>query len=189
MNYFLKIRFGVWIVIILTAINLATLGTILYKNYKIRCENRDNHDHLPAIKNNKGSFMQRELSLTPEQEAEFKDMRIAFFSSAKILFDSLEYNRLLLVRELIQFNGDTTDIYKTTDEMGRIYGLIKHNTAKHILRLRSKCTPEQVIKLDSLYYKIIRPDGPIPIMRRHMPGRPGDKPGDSSKWPKPRENQ
>ena len=167
MNYFLKIKFGVWVVIILTVINLATLGTIIYKNYREKCRIEKSEDHeKQGRKDHSKTFMQRELGLTDQQAKDFEQMKWEFFKSSKILFDSLEQSRINLVKELISFNGDTSKIFETTDQAGRIYTRIKRNTVVHILSLRSKCTPEQITRLDTLYYRIIRPEGPIRHNRR-----------------------
>jgi Spy/CpxP family protein refolding chaperone len=159
MNYFSKIRLGTWIVIILTVINLATLGTIFYKHLQEKA-----HDRMVPSREQQSKgfkYFVQELKLSPEQEKLFCESRKAFFDLSGPVFKAQEELRIKMIKELSSADPDTAVLYKISEEMSRNYLLIKQQTILHLLKYRAICTPEQRKKLDTIYHKIIRPEGPM----------------------------
>ena len=182
MNYFSKIRLGTWIVIILTTINLATLGTIFYKHLNERASG-ERMPHQGDQENKGFRYFMHELNLTPEQEKFFCDSRKVFFDSAKHLFQAQETLRIQMIKELSTANPDTAALYRISEEMANNYFLLKKQTIKHLLKFREICSPEQRKKLDTIYHKLIRPEGPMGRQRhkrkvviKDLPERPEEKP-------------
>lgn len=173
-NYFRKMKFAIWIVIILTVTNLATIGTIVYHTYKWKS------NHLTGGKQtNHGRsgkfFLQKELNLNPQQEVKYKEYRVNFFSESKEIFGQLELKRTAMIAEMARVLPDTVKLYKYSDEIGALHASLKRLQIKHLLELKNICTPEQNVKLDSLYQRLIGPEGPM----RHRDSKEGwnhDKP-------------
>jgi hypothetical protein len=159
MNYFSKIKLGAWLVIILTTINIAALATIVYKNY----QQKDRETHISAQKNHQKGFKYfiQEMKLNPDQEKYFNDSRGAFCDTSKILFNRQEELRIRMIKELSKDNPDTSLLFSICDSMGYNYILLKKLTMQNFVGFRKVCNAEQRHKLDTIYYKIIRPEGPM----------------------------
>lgn len=169
-NYFRKMKLAVWVVVILTVTNLATIGTIVYHSYGRKSdhfheENQSNHQTPGKF------FLQKELNLSPQQEGEFTIYRNKFFSDSKIIFKQLETKRIAIIAEIGKTSPDTTVLYRYSDEIGTMHAALKRLTINHLLDLKKLCTPEQKIKLDSLYQRLIGPEGPM----RHRGSKDGWK--------------
>jgi P pilus assembly/Cpx signaling pathway, periplasmic inhibitor/zinc-resistance associated protein len=158
MNYFLKLRYAIWIIIVLSVIILATVGSMLYftlNNSQHQVKN-DDVRRRPQME----QFFRKELGLTPDQDKKASEFRKEFFKSAHAIFDSIEKKRIAMIEELSKPNPDTVVLYKLADEMGDLHARLKRGTIQNLMRLRSICTPEQVQKLNKLNKDIIRPEGP-----------------------------
>jgi len=168
MNYFLKYRFAIWSVIILSVIILSSVGTffILKTSHK-EPENK----RFSQIMH----FFKDELKLTPEQEKIFSVSRHEFFRHSKTIFDSLENKRQLMILEMCKPKPDTLVLYQIADQIGFLHAELKRTSIKHLLNLRSICTPEQVKKLNTINGELIGPEGPISRMRPHNGQKPDGK--------------
>ena len=167
-NYFRKMKFAIWIVIILTVTNLATIGTMVYQSYKW------NSNHLPTGKQKEHGksgkfFLQKELNLNPQQEVKYKEFKCNFSSESKAIFGKLEEKRKAMIAEMAGVLPDTMKLYKYSDEIGALHASLKRLQIKHLLELKNICTPEQNLKLDSLYQRLIGPEGPM----RHRDSKDG----------------
>jgi len=173
-NYFRKMKLAVWIVVILTVTNLATIGTIVYHSYVRKSDHYSDGkkvDHQGPGK----LFLQKELNLSKPQEEKFNESRGHFFSDSKIIFKQLEAKRIAIIAEIGRVSPDSTLLFKYSDEIGVLHASLKRLTIKHLLELKHLCTQEQNVKLDSLYQRLIGPEGPM----RHRNSKEGwthDKP-------------
>lgn len=170
MEKFPKIRFIVITILVITLINIVALAFILRFSF-----NEHRQDKLQVKKDfvNKGfDFLKEKLELTPNQVVLFKNERDSFFKEANLLFDDLENKRLEMVHEFKKTKPDTTLLYQIADQMGEDHGHLKRHVVDHFLRLRSYCTPAQLVKLDSMYNFMIRTDSP---WRKKHQGDQNDK--------------
>ena len=162
-NYFRKMKLAVWVVVILTVTNLATIGTIVYHSYGWRSNHLPQRN--PTDHQNPGKFfLQKALNLNAQQEVQFSAQRKQFYGDSKIIFKQLEAKRIAMVAEISKSSPDTMVLYGYSDEIGTLHASLKRLTIKHLLGLKKLCTPEQNVKLDSLYQRLIGPEGP---MRHH----------------------
>jgi len=150
MNYFSKIKVGTWIVIILTIINLASLGTILYKT---SCNRGFSHDKFKEQSQRQkfGGFW-RNLDLDTIQKDEFKKMGMHYFDTIKSINKYRDNLALQIADELKKDLPDTSRIFSICKEMGNNYTRQKMVTIMQIMGIKKKCRPDQLLKLDSMYY-------------------------------------
>lgn len=169
MNYFLKYRFAIWTIVILSVIIISSLSTVFILKYTHKNDLNERQRQI-------GHFFKEELKLTPEQEKVFKASRMVFFSRAKSIFDSLENKRYLMVQELCKPVPDSMVLYKLSDEIGSLHGSLKRVSIRNLLNLRSICTPEQIKKLNTINGELIGPDGPMHRMRPNRGEKRMEKP-------------
>lgn len=163
MEKFPKIRFIVITILIITLINVVALALILRHSFNEHRSDRDNDK-----RSGKGfDYLKEKLQLTPEQETLFKNEKDTFFASANKVFDELEKKRLEMISEFMNSNPDTVILYEIASRMGDDHGHLKRHVVNHLLKLRSYCTPEQVVKLDSMYNFMIRTDSPWRKKNQH----------------------
>ena len=166
MNYFLKYRFAIWAVAILSVIILSSLGTLLFLRYTHKPDEPFKGDEAKRHAQI-GQFFKNELKLSSEQEKMFKAFRRKYFQDSRIIFDSLEKKRISLIKELSSPEPDSVVMYKISDEIGVLHSMLKRENVKFLLNLRSICTPEQVQKLNTINNDLIGPEGPIHKMNPH----------------------
>ena len=153
-----KVRFIVFTIVIITLINVIALAVILRFSYK---EHGHHNTEEKSGTPRKGfDYIKNYLALTPQQVTLFKSEKDSFFSAASLLYDQLEEKRQEMIHKLSTDQPDTSALYQITEEMGAIHVDLKRNVVNHLLKLRSYCNKEQVVKLDSLYSKLIITDSP-----------------------------
>jgi len=167
MNYFLKYRFAIWSIIILSVIILSSVSTLFV--LKLSHKN-DGPNRFAQI----GKFFKEELKLTADQESRLRLSRRQYFQNTKSIFDSLENKRLLIIQELCKPIPDSTVLYKLCDDIGLLHANLKHESIKNLLVLRGICTPEQVQKLNTINEELVGPEGPMRNMRPHKGKKPGE---------------
>lgn len=171
MNYFQKYRIAIWAIIILSVIVLSSVLTVLvYRLNEKPAKPRDNKQGQII------QFLKKELDLTPEQEKAVKEFRGQMHKNSKVIFDSLEAKRILLLKEMEKSQPDTAILFKITDEMGMLHGKLRRESLKNLLNLRNICTSEQIVRLNKLNSKFFRPEGP-----RRKPENKSDDKKDSIK--------
>jgi Spy/CpxP family protein refolding chaperone len=158
MEKFPKIRFIVITILVITIVNIVALALVLRYSFH---EHRNNRTVEKKEHSGKGfDYLKEKLELTPEQVSLFRNEKDSFFASANLVFDELEKKRLEMINEFGKPNPDTVRLYALAAEMGINHGELKRYVVDHMLKLRSYCTPEQLVKLDSMYNFMIRTDSP-----------------------------
>lgn len=162
MNYFVKYKFAIWTVVILSVMVLSIAGTMFYLHLNrppMQQNDKDERKHQAM------QAFWKDLNMTPDQERQMKNLRKAFFQTSQGLFDTMEIKRQLLLNELAKPTPDTVVLYQIADEMGQLQTELKRNAIKHLLNMRAFCNDEQIQKLKMLNDQLIRRDGP-PRKRR-----------------------
>lgn len=164
MNYFSKIKFGAWLVIILTAINIAALTTILYKNHKEKCK---------VEKKEKGPkkqgfryFLKEEVKLTDSQQVFYDSSLCNYFEASVAIFYKQEALRLKMIDELYKEHPDTAKLFSLSSAMGENYVQLKKHLIIHLVNCREISNPEQKKILNPLYPKLIGPEGSYDIKKK-----------------------
>lgn len=158
MEKFPKIRFIVITILVITLVNVVAMVLVL--RFSFTEHRRDKGSEKKEYSGKGFDFLKEKLQLTPAQEKLFQNEKETFFESANLIFDDLEEKRLRMISEFGNPVPDTSELYQIAAEMGVDHGKLKRHVVDHMLKLRSFCTPEQLVKLDSMYNFMIRTDSP-----------------------------
>lgn len=162
MNFFTKTRFLLAVIIILSAIIVAMFVTMGYNKY--RFNNRQNrwgqeNREIRQRQNDKekaerGRFMAKQLELTQEQMKEFDDLRDKFHKELTLLMDESKQISRDIMEEITSENPDTNKLNALSVKFGETQKTQKEMMIKHLLEVRSKCTPSQQANFRKLLRRI-----------------------------------
>ncbi|MDH7463810.1 hypothetical protein QEG73_21090 [Chitinophagaceae bacterium 26-R-25] len=131
-----------WLVIVLLLINAATLAYLYIGDKK-----------KPGPPKKGRDFFEKELGLNPQQKIQhdslhkiYSDKQQAIFSRIKVLKDSLYFNS--------NANNDSALVNYYTQKIGAELGTLETESFYHFKRVRTICTPEQQLKLDTIISRI-----------------------------------
>jgi hypothetical protein len=154
MNYFSKIKIGTWVVIVLTLINLASLGTILYKTKCAPPPPPFGDNNQPDKKPNKDNRW-KNLNLDAQQEKNFRQRGRQYFKEINTINSKRDSLAKIIANELKKEKPDITLMENNSRQMGDCYTQLKVITVHHLIDLKSLCKPDQVLKLDSMYFFLL----------------------------------
>ena len=144
MNYFNRKKVVIAIIVILLAMNIATISTIVYFTYK-----HPKKERVSRFKDWKRGW--EELGLTEEQEEKAANEREVYWKSMKEIFLKQHQNRMDMMK-VYELNGvDTAQIIKLANERGELEKEIQILTMRYMQRLEKIMSPEQFSKMTSLY--------------------------------------
>ena len=156
-----------WALIILVVINLSALGTIIYQNYFSRScpfpqplvgaqTSEPNLEHFHH-------FMHQRLNLSDQQEETLKKLDTRHFEATRIILDSLQQLRGLMLNELERDRMDTVLLDSYAQKVGLLHCNLKRITTAYFIGIKAMCTPDQNKKLNLFFSKMrscCNPDGP-----------------------------
>lgn len=151
MNFFTRTRFLLAVIIILSAIIVAMFVTMGYNKYRYNNrqyrwgqENREaRQQQNDKEKAERGKFMAKQLQLTPEQIKEFDDLRDKFHNQLEELMDKTRQLSRDIMEEISSENPDTIKLKALSEKFGEAQKEQKEMMVKHLLEIRSKCSPSQ----------------------------------------------
>lgn len=161
MNYFTQSRGFKLVTILLLILNLAILVTVVFRVTPLYRPEKSVHEK----KVSPPHFLQEKLQLTPEQVAEFEELRTEFDSIRKKIRKEMAEQRDLIVSELTKENPDTTYLSELTYIYGQLHSQMKMETIDHLLSLKEICSPEQQEELYLMFKDMIKKEG------RHWKGK------------------
>jgi Spy/CpxP family protein refolding chaperone len=139
-------RIIVYAALILTVVNVAALGTMLYYRWSepsVPCP--------PETPGQGFEQMKRELSLSPEQIALLQEYRTLFHAELDSLSARLAAVRAELAKELWQDEPDTVSINRIVDEISGLQSSAQRKVIDHLLSVKGMLTPAQQQK----FYTIV----------------------------------
>ncbi len=160
----------IWIIAILTVINLSALGTIFYHiKFQENPEEKelsmpDREIGPPDVR--PGQFFRDELNLSVEQRQQFRDLRRNFHVQANELTFEMQIKRNEMITELAKDDPDVAKLKNIARDIGDMHTTLKELTMEYYLGMKEVCTPEQEAKLYKIFEVLINRDGGRP-----MPGR------------------
>lgn len=170
MNFFTKTKFLVAVIIVLSAIILAILGTIGYQVYQ---HERFSDDRVRET-NQGGRYMAKQLQLTHEQIKEFDSLRERFHDeSDKLIRDSRKVSKEIM-EEIMSENPDTEKLSTLAKTFGEVQEEQKQMMIKHLLEIRSKCTVSQQANFKKLLRQIEKHEGMYRERRRNTGNKQRD---------------
>jgi len=124
--------------IILTVVNLAAFGTLLY--------NRWGHaqpSQLSDLRDQRFEQMKRELALSGEQTAQVDVYRTTFHAELDSLSTQLVTARTQLAHALLEDKLDTARVNSLLDNISRLQSSAQRKVISHLLSVKSILNPEQ----------------------------------------------
>lgn len=166
----MKRKHFIWIIAVLTVINLSAIATIYYHvNFQEEAPVREFYgpDSEPGPQDVRpGRFFREELNLTPEQHMQFRDLRRNFHMQANDLTYKMQIKRNEMITELAKEEPDIAKLKQIARDIGDMHTELKELTMEYYLGMKEVCTPEQEEKLYRIFEVLINRDGGMP-----MPGR------------------
>ena len=139
MNFFTKTKFLLAVIVVLTAIIVAMLGTIGY--HYIRFVYHD--DARPRDNQQPGVYMAKQLKLTPEQVSEFQMLRDEFHKKLNDLNKEIHSTSKQIMDEIMSDESNKVTLDSLASRFGDLQTQQKELMINHLLEVKSKCTPAQ----------------------------------------------
>ncbi len=139
MNFFTKTRVLVSIIVVLAALNLATLGTVGYHIIKSRSEK------IPEMNRREqpGRFMARQMQMTDDQFNDFERSRADFMKKSNEVMNEIRKTSRLILDEIGNENPDKQKLNEYSITYGNLHMQQKQMMIDHLLEIKAKCTPQQ----------------------------------------------
>ena len=165
-----KYKITIWLVVILFAMNLATIGSLVYHTRQSVKPEPTTADASGTATSDRGArFFRDQLALDPNQMLSFREANRVYNRSTHQVARELEMLRMLLVSEMTGVHPDSAHIDSISGEIGNRHRELKRLTAAYYLEMRTHCTPEQKTKLDEIFLKMVHQDeGDQPERGRRM---------------------
>jgi len=157
----MKKKLFIYALLILTVINLAALGTFLFRRF--RSSARSGADLRPAE-----GFEQvkQELSLSAEQIVKFQEYRKAFHAELDALSAQQNELRRLLIEELAAPVPDRKLLSEINERINRLQFRAQERVIDHLLDVKAILGPEQQEKfLSIILQRLTSPTGPGKYLR------------------------
>ena len=133
----MKKKAFIYFVLIITIINLSSLGVILYQRQKMSV--------FPYQMKGQNVFerVKREVKLTPRQMEQFNKLRIAFHTQLDSLSAIVAQKNKLLAAEIEKDNPDTVVINQLVKDISAIQMESKYLVIQHFFSIKKILTKEQ----------------------------------------------
>ncbi|MBN1989853.1 MAG: periplasmic heavy metal sensor [Bacteroidales bacterium] len=146
------------IVVVLAAMNIATLGTIAFGYFnQQKTKVQTPRTERPLLRDKAERLMVRELNLTPEQAEEFKSLRDEFRTETAPVMQQIRQLNKEIFDELSKETPSEGVLIEKADKVGLLYGEHRALTVKHMLKVRGICSPEQCRHLP-MFFRNMNPD-------------------------------
>ena len=148
--------------IILTVINLAAFGTLMYSRWS-----NSQPPSLPDLRDHRFEQMKRELALTADQTAQLNVYRTEFHAELDSLASQLVAARTQLAQALLENKLDTIRVSSNLDNISQLQLSAQRRVISHLLSVKSILNPEQQKKFFAIVLERFSTASDQP-----MPGRP-----------------
>jgi len=160
-------RLLIWAVLILLAVNIATIISALRNSGRVRAEEMVRSE---AMSDARVMLFREQLQLDDRQNREFIQLNRTFNQRAGRMAGRLDILRRSMIEELAKPEPDMQKVGNITDEIGSIHSSLKQETADYYLGLKSVCTPEQQERLKEMFVVMSDPESDLNQLRRGQMG-------------------
>ena len=160
----------IWLVVLLVILNVTTIATILYHNYKERQTENDSVIVNSEGKMINGRLIRSELSFDNNQIDRFRKINHLFRPTAMAIVFKIDSLKAIMFQELQKQRVDTLKLNNLSDQIGNLHGKLKQETFRFYLQIKSICAPEQVSKLEKIFAPLFKNEGlNMPRGQGHQP--------------------
>jgi Spy/CpxP family protein refolding chaperone len=171
MNAINRYRILIWIIVILVATNLSTIGSFYYHRISEDKETKqENQNAIPGEQRTR--FFRDQLNLNDEQLNQFRDINRTFNRTARGIEMNLAQLREDLIKELGTENPDSARLNRMATEVGNNHRKLKQVTTTFYLDMKKICTEEQQVKLHEIFQSMLNKDNQVNLPR---PGNQGGR--------------
>ncbi|MBV5314696.1 MAG: periplasmic heavy metal sensor [Prolixibacteraceae bacterium] len=173
MNATNKYRILIWIIVILVATNLSTIGSFYYHRMtEAEAPEAKQGDQNAIPGEQRTRFFRDQLNLNAEQLDQFREINRAFNRTARNIETNLAQLREDLIRELGTQNPDSARLNQMATEVGNNHRELKQVTTTFYLDMKKICTAEQQSKLHEIFQSMLNKDNQVNLPR---PGNQGGR--------------
>jgi Spy/CpxP family protein refolding chaperone len=173
MNATNKHRILIWVIVILVATNLSTIGSFYYHRMseaKTPEAKQTDQNAIPGEQRTR--FFRDQLNLNAEQLDQCRDINRTFNRTARGIEMNLAQLREDLIAELGKQNPDSVHLDQMAIEVGNNHRELKQVTTTFYLDMKKICTPEQQVKLHEIFQSMLNKDNQVNLPR---PGNQGGR--------------
>lgn len=171
MNPNTKYRILIWIIVILVATNLSTIGSFYYHRISEAKELKmEEQKVIPGEQRTR--FFRDQLNLNAEQLDQFRDINRTFNRTARGIEMNLAQLREDLINELGTQKPDSTRLDQMAAEVGNNHRELKQVTTTFYLNMKKICTAKQQAKLHEIFQSMLNKDNQVNLPR---PGNQGGR--------------
>ncbi|MCL5129246.1 Spy/CpxP family protein refolding chaperone [Algibacter sp. L4_22] len=135
------------IIVLLTLLNLAIVGTILYNKRGVTNYTVQDNQELVMPTNHLGRFFREALNLSNKQHRAFQKIRHQYHENSDIIIEKMDKNRNDLLTELGKEKSDTITLNKLSKDLGSLHTELKNLTIQYYLNMKESCNEKQKVKL------------------------------------------
>lgn len=173
MNASNKYRILTWIIVILVATNLSTIGSFYYHRMdemKLATATKEEQTTIPGEQRTR--FFRDELNLNDDQIDQFRQINRTFNRTARGIEMNLAQLREDLINELGTPNPDSSRLHQMATDVGDNHRELKQVTTTFYLDMKKLCTPEQQAKLHEIFQSMLNKDNQVNLPQ---PGNQGGR--------------
>ena len=151
-----KTKYLIWAVALLTVLNLTTIATILYHNYKESTEKEtvvlgtDGNGRL------NGRFFRQTIGFNNSQMIVFRNANREFQPKANRIIFQIDSLKNEMFSELKKAKSDTVRLNNLSLETGALHAQLKKETNRFYLKIKTVCTPKQIEQLQTTFTPLFR---------------------------------
>jgi hypothetical protein len=152
-----KYRMLTWMVVILLALNVATIASLVYHSRQPEKNLRASQEDQISAKSDQGTrFFRERLNLSPDQVIRFREVNRNYNRAANLITNRLERLRSDMVEEMGKAQPDTARLNVICREVGKNHENLKRHTIDHFFRMKTLCTEEQAARLTGIFMEMVQ---------------------------------
>jgi len=137
-----------WIMMFLIVVNLAALATYFFFPRPPQVVACSEYSSAP------GCMLHAELDLTGEQAALVDEINTEYRSESAPIAEKIKEVRTSVLDELSSELPDTVKLNGYSVELSQLQGQLHRQNIHHYLELKKVCTPDQAMRLSTLYREL-----------------------------------
>jgi Spy/CpxP family protein refolding chaperone len=171
MNPTIKYRSLVWIIVILVATNLSTIGSFYYHRItELKSANVEQNEQTNIPGEQRARFFRDELNLDADQIDQFREINRTFNRTARGIEMNLGQLREDMINELGTQNPDSTQLSRIAIEIGENHRELKQVTSTFYLNMKKICTEAQQAKLHEIFQSMLDKEIQVNLPRQGNQG-------------------
>ncbi len=154
MNFLLRTRFLVIVIVVQAVLLISILATFGYRVYRYNQINRDNRVISRGNAQQPGDVMAKSLKLSSTQRQEFRQFRAQFRGTMDSLQVQSRNASKRLTEELVKDTPNWSAVDSLIELLGELEKSQKRALVQHFVQVKSNCTPEQQLRFNKFIQRM-----------------------------------